>query len=933
MRQFFADLFRTRRRVRHGFVLIFALVFSIVLLSSPVFAQSTLVLTVSHTGSSGNDFVVGSNTGTITISVRNDGPVDTTVDITDVLPAGLTYNATVSSVPGGLFSCSGGTTVTCSTGGSDLTVGSTETVTFSVLAQAPRGTNLTNAATAQGSNAAQVGASDPVAFNVIGREMTVAVSHSGNSGNDFIVSTTDGTVSVAVSNIGEVATDPGNFTLFVTLQDSLIYNAYNSSSGLFTCPAPPSANSFVCNAIGATFGPGVTETITFTVTAPGSAQPGPFNSNATLLVPGGVNYDTNSSNNFASDPVSYSIVNPPTATPLPTGTPTATLTPLPTVTPPPPPSLTPTRTLIPPLPSRTPLPRPANAGQAIPIPPSGISVVTNRDGVNVRLFPAIGAEVIGNVPAGFVFENISARSANNEWVRVDYFGEQGWVGFPVITVLNGADIGVLPVADPRTIPYGGFEQPRAGETSATSPYTGRLALSGLRLRAGPSRAYPVLANPPRYTVFPLLGRTANNRWFQVNFEGTLGWVTAEFVELSSAEALTALPIDGIIADGLPISQPTGDSYVDTLRLMLARLDIAQRSLDEIRNIWTSISLGQTAQCGNYPSRPSDFNIPLPLLSAFAGTLVPLQRDFNAAMGFLRQAIDLFIESCSFAQPPEGLVGAGGASVALLAVNEADSLMIELRETLIRLIPEDVTLTDEVCLFQFADQYEVVTRLRNGVAILVSLTADDLVLGFCFDGTAGETYRIEAVRANGNIQPQIVVSMFDEPTNFLAVGQITADNPYVGVSNILIPRTGQVLVIVSDISSPEGRNGPINGDLALLLTNTTGFSGALAPGLAIDPNTGLIIVNPEITNVLPTPDPNLVPPPANSNPGFNPADPINCPDVTLTCSQLLTCDQARACLAAGNVSLDTDFDGIPCEENLCAGAFFPTLTPLPTQEGI
>ena len=44
----------------------------------------------------------------------------------------------------------------------------------------------------------------------------------------------------------------------------------------------------------------------------------------------------------------------------------------------------------------------------------------------------------------------------------------------------------------------GFENPRAGITSATSQYTGKLQLSGLRVRGGPGRAYPVLANAPRY---------------------------------------------------------------------------------------------------------------------------------------------------------------------------------------------------------------------------------------------------------------------------------------------------------------------------------------------------------------------------------------------------------------------------------------------------
>lgn len=38
----------------------------------------------------------------------------------------------------------------------------------------------------------------------------------------------------------------------------------------------------------------------------------------------------------------------------------------------------------------------------------------------------------------------------------------------------------------------------------------------------------------------------------------------------------------------------------------------------------------------------------------------------------------------------------------------------------------------------------------------------------------------------------------------------------------------------------------------------------------------------------------------------------CPDINATCSQLTTCEQARACLAAGNTSLDGDHKGNPCE---------------------
>jgi uncharacterized protein YraI len=358
-----------------------------------------------------------------------------------------------------------------------------------------------------------------------------------------------------------------------------------------------------------------------------------------------------------------------TATATPTRTPTRT--PIPTLVLPtalltlvsPTPSLVPTFTPFPtfvftPF-QRTPLPAPACARQAPGIPRTGVIVLANRDGVNVRTLPAIGAPVIGFVNAGYTAE-AEARSGDSQWVRVQLGpGQEGWIGLAVLTVLEGS-IESLPVADPRTIPYGGFEAPRAGLTEATSPVTGRLAQSGLRIRSGPSTNYAILANAPRYSVMPILGRTDDNRWVQVNFEGTLGWAAAEFFEFSSADVFN-LPIDGICADAVPISN-TGDAdFFDTLRLLLARLDLAQPSLDAIRAIWTNIALGGTAQCGRYPIRPTDYNIPQALLAAYFDRLSPLGNDFNTAMGAVRAAIELLIQACQFPQPSVWIGRSGGGA--------------------------------------------------------------------------------------------------------------------------------------------------------------------------------------------------------------------------------------------------------------------------------
>src|SRR5690606_6375615 len=131
----------------------------------------------------------------------------------------------------------------------------------------------------------------------------------------------------------------------------------------------------------------------------------------------------------------------------------------------------------------------------------------------------------------------------------------------------------------RSIPYGGFESPRSGRTSADSPIKGRLAQSGLRVRAGPSRAYPILANAPRYTVMPLTGRTINNQWLQVNFEGTLGWIATQYVEVQDGASIVNLPVDGIVAEAQIPSADTAEAYNATLAFLLERVNLAQPSLD------------------------------------------------------------------------------------------------------------------------------------------------------------------------------------------------------------------------------------------------------------------------------------------------------------------------------------------------------------------
>ncbi len=534
---------------------------------------------------------------------------------------------------------------------------------------------------------------------------------------------------------------------------------------------------------------------------------------------------------------------------------------------------------------------------AQPLPQPTVRILVNRDGVNVRILPAIGAEVIGFVNAGWTAP-ATGRSPDNEWVRIDFNGQEGWIGVAVINVLDG-DLNSLTVADPRTIPYGGFESPRAGASDADSPIRGRLAQSGLRLRAGPTTAYPVLANIPRFTELPLLGRTASNAWLQVNYNGTLGWVTAPFVEIISGGSLLDLPIDGIVASAPPASESTRENYLGTLRLMLERINLAQPSLDSIRGTWTTVALGQRAACQNFPARPSDINIANPLLAAYYPILNPLQQDFNVAMANLRRAIDLWIEACGFPQPPDGVIGRATVQGALNIIQVVDGQFADLRRRLNELLPPPLEVGEGQCLFSFQEQFDILNVIKIGELVLDTFTPRKTATGYCIDVQAGQALRIELLTYRGKLSPLVSISPFDNPTNFLAVGRGLTGEPLLSVGPVLISTTGRYLIVVSDTGDAP------QGDYALLVSDVAGAT-VFGPSLGIDPATGLPVLNP---GAIGTPVIGLTP----GVPTPTPGGVVVCPSLAFTCNQLFNCAEARACLAAGNFSLDPNNNGIPCEE--------------------
>jgi uncharacterized protein YgiM (DUF1202 family) len=546
---------------------------------------------------------------------------------------------------------------------------------------------------------------------------------------------------------------------------------------------------------------------------------------------------------------------------------------------------------------------------------SGIRVVVVNEFQNIRVAPALGAEVITTVDAGFVFENIDARSGDNQWLRIQHECNEGWINVAPLVVLQG-DINSLPTADPRSVPYGGFEAPRAGYTTQQGPVSAS-ATDGLRVRGGPSRAYPTLTNINFNQAFTISGRTACNNWYQVVFEGNLGWVSSTFVRIINGDVM-ATPVNGVVAESAPPSGESRDSYIATLKLLRDRILLAQPSLNAIRASWTDAALQGRAVCQAYPARPSDISVPVPMLAAYFVPLDSLVRDFNDAMFNTRQVIDLFIEVCN--QPgTANPVGQATVQGALGIVNLAEQQYGALLQRLTELIPDEEVGPNE-CLLIYNNKSEILPRINIGTIYLDEFNRRTYARGYCFDAIETQTLRLQTLPIpESDLEIFIAISPLDDPANFLLVSQGTSGQKQ-SAGPLVIPRTTTYLLIIADLGS-EGR-API-GEFAFHLADLTffGLAGSSVPELEWDSINQAVYLR-DVLFSTPVPGGDFFPPPGTGGgTGGGETPPNVCPSLSFTCNDFFTCEEAQACFDAGNFLLDDEdnvLNGVPCEQSVCFG---------------
>ncbi len=272
----------------------------------------------------------------------------------------------------------------------------------------------------------------------------------------------------------------------------------------------------------------------------------------------------------------------------------------------------------------------AVAAQSDPVP----TLQVLADSALIRAAPTEDAAYVASV---FANDNLVAtgRNIDGTWLEVRRPSQQqnlGWIARNL--VLLTFDLGRLPMTDTTT----GL----TGPVPVTDTGYAVLTIDDLPLYAAPDRDAQILADVPVFLTLPVIARTPDLQWLQVNFRGTTGWVQ-QFLTRSGAD-LSAIPISASYASDSRYAAvatiPPEQQLAQVERLLNYIAPIRQTTAD-VAFYWQQMSQGETVECrppaGNYAYfviTPQDI-VELPELRQQERLLTQAVDDINASIEAMR----------------------------------------------------------------------------------------------------------------------------------------------------------------------------------------------------------------------------------------------------------------------------------------------------------
>jgi hypothetical protein len=166
-----------------------------------------------------------------------------------------------------------------------------------------------------------------------------------------------------------------------------------------------------------------------------------------------------------------------------------------------------------------------SAAQAQRVEPLYVTVIV--ESAHLRLEPLLDAERIGSAIEGDVLRAVG-RNADSTWWEIERPGSRAraWVAERVVS--ETFDSWRVPITS------------NAGVTGTPVTNTGLDAfiIDNTNLRLEPFSGGMILLTIPHSVTIPIVGRNQDASWLQVNYNGTVGWVSETLIR-SSGDLMSA----------------------------------------------------------------------------------------------------------------------------------------------------------------------------------------------------------------------------------------------------------------------------------------------------------------------------------------------------------------------------------------------------------
>jgi uncharacterized protein YgiM (DUF1202 family) len=150
--------------------------------------------------------------------------------------------------------------------------------------------------------------------------------------------------------------------------------------------------------------------------------------------------------------------------------------------------------------------------------------------LNVRRQPGLTSDVLLKINRGETYP-VLGQNAEGTWLQIDVNGTIGWVNDDYVELSNPTP---LPVAD-EVIPDAEAPLVEDNPIVTATPYT-------VNIRSGPGTQFADIGNMDIGTTARVIGKNPAGNWWKVDYNGIVGWVTAQYTRLQRTADPANIPV-------------------------------------------------------------------------------------------------------------------------------------------------------------------------------------------------------------------------------------------------------------------------------------------------------------------------------------------------------------------------------------------------------